>query len=182
MVEERICVEGCCRMIIIRNFVVAGKSEKGMGTTDDSPDPTNIVRDYRKNKTVSVVDEKVSGNVVRNRRRQNYRMPYDAILKDPAADVMLGAAGSVQRSITEGTRSDDEVNMVARLLIDIANGSSETRTSSGIVPEARALAETVGRSSVMYIPTNVANGSGHHYREQVGLSSGPKEMAGNQYG
>ncbi|PWA47478.1 hypothetical protein CTI12_AA013110 [Artemisia annua] len=101
-------------------------------------------------------------------------MPYDAILKDPAADVMLGAAGSVQRSITEGTRSDDEVNMVARLLIDIANGSSETRTSSGIVPEARALAETVGRSSVTYIPTNVANGSGHHNREQVGPSIRPK--------
>ncbi|PWA98339.1 hypothetical protein CTI12_AA020270 [Artemisia annua] len=112
-------------------------------------------------------------NVVRNRRRQNYRMLY-AILKDPAADVMLGAAGSVQRSITEGTRSDDEVNMVARLLIDIANGSSETRTSSGIVPEDRALAETVGRSSVTYIPTNVANGSGHHNREQVGPSIRPK--------
>lgn len=74
-------------------------------------------------------------------------MLYD-ILKDPAASAMLGAAGSVQRCITEGTHSDDEVSMVARLLIDIANGSSETRSSSGIVPEDRALVETVVRSSV----------------------------------
>ena len=112
-------------------------------------------------------------DVIRRRRRQSYRMLYD-ILKDPAANAMPGASGSVQRSTSEGTRSDDDqLHMFARLLVDIANGSSETQ-SSGIVPEDRALAETVGRSSVKSIPTNVANGSGHQNLEQVGPSNRSK--------
>nr|GEZ17547.1 hypothetical protein [Tanacetum cinerariifolium] len=57
------------------------------------------------------------------------------------------ASSPREMSITEGTPPDDEVHMMARLLCDMANGKSKAGASSGIVPEDRALAETVDRSS-----------------------------------
>ncbi|GJW76254.1 hypothetical protein Tco_0137936 [Tanacetum coccineum] len=99
----------------------------------------------------------VSPNVARKKKRQRYRMLYD-VLEDPAA-ALPGASSPREMSITEDTdHPDDEVHMFARLLYDMANGKSEAGASSGIVPEDRALAETVGRSS------DVASGSGQSSR------------------
>ncbi|GJY93775.1 hypothetical protein Tco_0509557 [Tanacetum coccineum] len=104
----------------------------------------------------------VSPNVARKKKRQSYRMLYD-ILEDPAA-ALPGASSPREMNITDGTRRDDEVYMFARVLYDMASGNSEAGASSGIVPEDRALAETVGRSSDTYITNNVANGSGQSSR------------------